>query len=518
MTSRRFLGVPTGTGAVAGRNTSSRGSSRSRAPDHGFTFIELMIVLTIVPLIVGALAAGLLAVFSLQTGVQTRLSNSSDAQMVTSTFANDVQSALIITTSSSTAVTPVCGTGTRLLGLAWNETTAHVFSTVVSYASVPATFLHGQATYALDRFYCTGGSSSPSSVTTISYNISGSTAVTPPTLSPSSANTMAAGSWIDTQGVQQVTFPIAEPDSTTNTFAYTLAGVPARSASQTDAGQPITQATSTSCGFAYAGSGVYAGNLCFVDFSFLTGNALTAAEQNCVETSVLIPGGDTMYFCVGIAGAPVSSYTMPTWEYGFLGNSGTYNGQSTGVTPNYYDITNLTGGQSYPALYQSCEGNDVSQGLVAGTNINGCNVPGDTRGTNGSGTGITTLTFSNITVVGPNGLPATNWEVFSADSESTDPGESITWSTGSGGPPLNVLNNGYSWDTTADPVGTACNAGAGLTGTGTTSVTCNGNGTAQTKTGATIVEAQTPASTTSLTLTITMTGTGLEGTAFGVFL
>jgi prepilin-type N-terminal cleavage/methylation domain-containing protein len=515
---RRFLRNPIGTGAVRGRATSPRGSSNTRTPDHGFTFIELMIVLTIVPLIVGALAAGLLAIFSLQTGVQTRLSNSSDAQMVTSTFANDVQSAQIITTASSTAVTPVCGSGTRLLGLAWNETTAHVFSTVVSYASVPATFLHGKSTFALERFYCTGGSSSPSSVTTISYNISGSTAVTPPTITPSSANSQATGSWIDAQGVQQVTFPIVEPDSTSSTFAYTLAGVPARSASQADAGQPITQATSTSCGFAYAGSGTYAGNLCFVDFSFLTGNALTAAEQNCVETSVLIPGGDTMYFCVGIAGAPVSSYTLPTWEYGFLGNSGTYNGQSTGVTPNYYNITNLTGGQSYPALYQSCQGGNVSTGLVAGTNVNGCNVPGDSGGTNGSGMGITTLTFSNITVVGPNGLPATNWEIFSADAESTDPGESINWSTGSGGAPLNVLNNGYSWDTNADPVGTACDAGAGLTGTGTTSVTCNGNGTAQSKTGAAIVEAQTPASKTSMSLTITMNGTGLEGVAFGVFL
>ncbi|MFI5036644.1 MAG: prepilin-type N-terminal cleavage/methylation domain-containing protein [Acidimicrobiales bacterium] len=512
MRRRRPCQVP----ASIGRGQRSRAarvrSRHSPDADRGFTFIELMIVITIVPLIIGGLAAGLLAVFSLQSGVSSRLSNTSDAQMVTATYANDVQSAQNVTTAAASS--PQCGTGNQLLGLEWNENqTSHQYLTVVSYVS-QAVVSGGTTTYSLVRLFCNGGSLIPSSQTTISYNIASATAITPPVISPSKYVAPAAGGWISAQQVTDVTLPVAEPEGKAGTFSYTLSAVPARSASQTDLGAPIAQDTSTSCGFAYAGSGPYAGNLCFIDFSFLTGNTLLAAEENCVETSVLLPGGYTMYFCLGIAGAPIFSYTLPTWEYGFLGNSGSYNGQQTGVTPNYYNITNLSGGLSYPALYQSCEGGNVSTGLVTGTNVNGCNVPGDTGGTNGSGLGITTLTFSKITVVNAaNGQPATNWEVFSADAESTDPGESLVWTTGSGGPAVTVLNNGYAWDSSGDPVGTACNAGAGLTGSGTNTVQCSGNNTQQSKTGATIVEAQTPT-----TVTITMTGTGLEGVAFGVFL
>jgi hypothetical protein len=133
--------------------------------------------------------------------------------------------------------------------------------------------------------------------------------------------------------------------------------------------------------------------------------------------------------------------------------------------------------------------------------------------------GITTITISNITVVAPDGNPATGWDFVSADAESTDGGESISWTTSaqSGVPPdLYLIPNGESVDTPSDPIGNACNTGAGispanvLTGSGSTTITCDGysNGV---KNGTAMVEAMTPTK-----VTVTLVGTGLEGMSMGL--
>ena len=118
--------------------------------------MELLIVVTIIPIIVGALASGLLAVFSLQSSVANRLSNSSDAQIVAANFRVDVQSAAYITTNPTNV--PVCapGTGTRLLGMEWNPAPGGGFQTVVSYFSVPVVGATS-TTYSLVRQFCTRG-------------------------------------------------------------------------------------------------------------------------------------------------------------------------------------------------------------------------------------------------------------------------------------------------------------------------------------------------------------------------
>ena len=83
-----------------------RAVARTRAADQsttegGFTLIELLIVVAVLPMVVGALAVGILSVFSLQTSVSSRLTDSDDAQLVSLHVTNDVQSAVEITTNSS---------------------------------------------------------------------------------------------------------------------------------------------------------------------------------------------------------------------------------------------------------------------------------------------------------------------------------------------------------------------------------------------------------------------------------
>jgi prepilin-type N-terminal cleavage/methylation domain-containing protein len=495
--SRRANDAPGG--SLGLRSESSR-SRRCRGQDSGFTLIELLIVVTIMPLIVGALGAGLLAVFSLQSGVANRLSNTTDAQVVSANFTNDVGSAAFITTESASK--PQCGTGTQLLGLEWNyDATNNLYETRVSYVSVQVGS-GPTSTWSLQRLYCTNESSGPSSTTTISYNLpSGQLA---PTVTCNSIDNPCnpGGAWISASGVTGVTFPITElkgtsGQSSANTYQYTLEAVPqASSGTVPQMGSPINGATTTGCGFAAPGSGTYASNLCLVDFSSLTGNNLLAAEQNqngsssCLEMTATLPGNYQLYFCVKISGAPVVPSALPTWSQAFLGNS-----NSNGV-PFYINIP----GQ--PALYQTCEGNKVMTTLVAGTNIENCY-----SGTGGTpfaaGNGVTTITFSNIVVNNPQGIPATGWEVVSVDAESSDNGESLQWTSDQ---TLTVLPNSPT-----SQYGNAC--GGGLTGSGTTTVTCTGQSTSGNKTGTAMVVAPTPS-----TLTIQLTGAGLEGISFGLVL
>ena len=150
----------------------SRRTFRSRdSGEAGFSLIELVIVTAILPLIIGALSVGLLAVFSLQPSVSNRLANTGDSQVVSSNFENDVQSAAQITTVSSYGYIgwDQCGPNTQvqLMGLEWNLQSSGAYQTVVSYAEV-----RSGSTYSLVRQYCSSGfSTTPTSSTTISYNM-----------------------------------------------------------------------------------------------------------------------------------------------------------------------------------------------------------------------------------------------------------------------------------------------------------------------------------------------------------
>lgn len=461
---------------------------RGEDPDQGFTLVELLIVVTILPLIVGGLAVGLLSVFSLQSGVANRLSNTGDSQIVSSYFQSDVQSAAAITTASS-STSAECGPSNevQLLGLEWNPYPSSTggYQDIVSYAEVA-----NGSTYSLVRYYCTTGFSKGSAnytTTTVSYNVQQPCTLTvttncqvAPAIFPVSLNPSPSAGWTSTQPVTKVEFALAAPSKTerNGSFTYTLAAVPAASAAVTaNPGGPITPSTAAGCGFATPGTGTYASTMCLVDFSALTGNNLLAAEQGCLEMSVALPGGSTMYFCIGIVGVVVHSVPLPTWADAFLGNScsGSSGGNNcTNGSPFY------TGIAGQPAIYQT-------------------------------GAGTTTITFSQITVVNAQGVPATGWEIVAADAESTDDNESISFHSST---PLTIINNGESYDTPSDPVGNACNSGQNLTQSADKlTVTCLGKSTSTVKTGTTMVWAAMPH-----TFTTTLVGGGLEAMAFGLLL
>ncbi len=349
-----------------------------------------------------------------------------------------------------------------------------------------------------------------------------------------------------------VTLKVTEPSSN---YSYTLVGVPQSSLSSPSTGTAVASNNTTSCGFAAPGSGTYAANLCFTDFSSLNAADLAAAQApGCLEVSVSLPGGYTMFYCLSLSGEAVQPASLPTFTDAFLGNNCTASGSCTGSgAPFYYAIP------GDPALYQ------VAQGFTS------------------------TISFKNITVVNDENVPATGWEVVSADAENTTGpylagSEYISWTVDSSST-LYVLPNGEPWDTTGtmtagsltgtysgsanlpvvgepvyastaqlsgtpvvasvnssagtftisggtvtgsgtvitDPVGNACGAGLGLWGSGTTNVQCWGQNTnpagvsftttGAAKNGTAMVWAPQPKS-----MTIQMYGSGLQAISFGLLI
>jgi prepilin-type N-terminal cleavage/methylation domain-containing protein len=430
--------------------------TRSR-DDEGFSLIELMIVMGIVPIIIGSLVFGLVVVFSNSSTAGNRLSDSSDAQQVTAFYQPDVQSAQGVETDSPS---PACGSGQQLLGLEWSQPSSS-YEDYVSYDEVQI-----GSTGTLVRQFCTNGSTTPTSTLTLSHNYGESQVCIYLSANPTVCDQPAT--WIPTSGVSNVAFQIDEPEKgtgspgcvdTSNTFCYTLDAAPESVSTSSSGSGPVNVSSATGCDYAESGSGPLASSLCLLDFSdFITNpNLLTDAETpgSCLEQSVQLSGSFELYFCINItnsiSGEIISPYSLPTWCQGFLGNPG-YSAAckgNTGVYPNYYNVA------GDPALYQ--------QGTGAGKN-------------NG---GITDITLTDIDLVNASGIPATGWDFVSADAESTDNGNgggAAEWLTWNANTDLYVVNNGYTaangfcgtgssdpCDTTTDPFGTACDSGGSWT-------------------------------------------------------
>lgn len=281
--------------------------------ERGFTLVELLIVVTILPLVIGAISVGLLSVFSLQSSISNRLSDSGDAQVVSANFIKDVQSADLITTQQSS--TPQCGTGTQLLGIQWSNG-----QTVVSYVSIPVS--NGSSTtYSLVRQYCAAGNTqTPESTSVISYGLAGSQAAPSISCSSTDSNCSASTQWISAIGVTAVSFAITEPRSN---YSYTLVATP-RSWNSTSGGfpgggqpyAPFTLLNPSSCSALRVGQGTLS-----INVGAGLGNGILGVESTCPGTVTISNGGTLAASSVVTANptlnsiAPNSKATYPSTEY-----------------------------------------------------------------------------------------------------------------------------------------------------------------------------------------------------------
>ena len=310
--------------------TRSAGWWRAGADQHldeeGFTLIEVMISVVILTLVIGAITAALISVLSLSGSTTKSISDSADSQAVSANLTNDVQSAAEITTFASTKFgTPhdaSCGTGTRLLGLQWNQVKGSTtFASDVSYLAVK----RGN-TWTLVRVECSAGSSIPASSETVSSDIcqpAGSPTEsgclpTQPQASPSITTdtpthpnqdtSKAKAGWISSEGVTGVRFSFTEPGSK---YSYTLVANPI-------AANPANPAESvappnTSCGYGAAGTGTYAQQLCFVSFGSYNYAAAAYPTGKCETMTAGITGTPfSLSFCLSVqAGTETTSRAPP---------------------------------------------------------------------------------------------------------------------------------------------------------------------------------------------------------------
>jgi len=191
------------------------------------TLIELLVTLLILPLVIGGLAFGLVAVFSLQSSVTGRITDSGDAQTLSASFSKDVQSAQRLTDYP----TPTCGTGVQLLALEWGSAPGGYLN-YVSYDSLQN---GSTTTYSLVRNLCsTAPSSTPSSTQTVATDLSATSASALPTIScaptASGCSTQARTAWVAASSVTQVTLPVTETQSviagSATPFAFALSATP----------------------------------------------------------------------------------------------------------------------------------------------------------------------------------------------------------------------------------------------------------------------------------------------------
>ncbi len=325
---------------------SDEGASSPAAPgrhdqgsgERGFTLIELLIVCMIIPLIIGALSAGLITILNLQSSVKSRITDTSDAQVVSSTFLKDVQSATKMTTLRSSSYQ--CGNSsyTQLLGLQWDVVVVGgvpVPQTVVSYDSVPVT-VGTATTYSLVREYCTSGNTStPASSTTAALDISGSQyppCMTGATCTPDGTTQ----GWTAATSVPAVKFVV---DETGSGFVYTLLAdsrswtpVVAASIPVGPAFSPLTVLSTGSTGLSLGnyssitvnkspgtnGSSVAIASPSAGSVSFGTSASLTASTLNTTDPLLnsVSPGAEssppTEYFSPQVSDPLSGIFTAPT--------------------------------------------------------------------------------------------------------------------------------------------------------------------------------------------------------------
>jgi len=188
------------------------------------TLVELLVTMLVLPLVIGGLAFGLVAVFSLQSSVSGRVTDSGNAQTLSATYIKDVQSAQSITTSA----TPICGTGTQLFAVAWGPTA----SGFVNYVSYDTTQNGAAANYTLTRSQCSDAPSSvPTSTQLVATDLSATSSSAPPVLTCSSAcSVQARTAWVTALGVSQVALTITETQSNITSssapFEFALSAAP----------------------------------------------------------------------------------------------------------------------------------------------------------------------------------------------------------------------------------------------------------------------------------------------------
>lgn len=247
--------------------------------ERGLTLIELLIVVTILPLVIGAISVGLLSVLSLQSSVTNRVLGSGDAQVVSSIFVKDVESAKSITTQGLPSSPGNCFSGTQLLGLQWNAG-----SSVVSYDVTTSS-----TTDSLWRYYWNGATCVN---TLLSTNLS-----TPPSPSPPTfgcAPSCNQSTWLAASSISSVSWTITEAFThPVSNYSFTLYATPRVTPAYTTSGRgflPFTLLGTSTCPSSTPVLSIGLGTLS-INVGGGTGNGILGVNSSCPNSVKISNGG-----------------------------------------------------------------------------------------------------------------------------------------------------------------------------------------------------------------------------------
>lgn len=219
-------------------HTVARSRTERADRDQGFTLIELIVVIAILPLVIGAISVALISVISQQSTAAHKVSDSADTTVLSAVFTKDVQSAQYVTTKTSVAAPSPCDTSSPVVSFQWPSTGGTV---VVSYAVAQRS---GSNNDSLFRHSCQGDTVDSR---VVAYNVQSSltaevsgNSCTP--YSCSAAKTAAAAGWTPAAGMKSISLTVAAPEKTnsgTATYSYTLVGVP-RTSNNISRGSPVS--------------------------------------------------------------------------------------------------------------------------------------------------------------------------------------------------------------------------------------------------------------------------------------
>jgi Tfp pilus assembly protein PilV len=187
--------------------------ARGTRGDEGFTLVELLITIVILPLIIGGLVVMLLLVFQTQSDVSNNLSGAGDSTVTASAITQDVESATAVTSEASPLA---CGTtGAQILATKDSET-----SDISSYVVVVK-----NGKNELLREECTNSNTTtPFSKTVLSPNVpTGLSATVKCAVSTGCSPTT---SFVYAAGISDVTVNVTEASNGVQYAAYDVSAVP----------------------------------------------------------------------------------------------------------------------------------------------------------------------------------------------------------------------------------------------------------------------------------------------------
>ena len=223
---------PRGSIAKAAKRELTRLVRLRSAGESGFTLIEMLVTFLIIPVLIGAATFSLIGLMKGHATVANRLTSSADAQVVSSSYFNDLQSASLVTLDSSSVISPVVCTPNPpslpsgdvwLLGLQIPASPGQA-ALDISYGLVPSSTFGNTSTLALVRWQCSIGdhgkiiydslATLASHVPSPSLNVNISGVSCSPTASGSGCLTnptvAAASAWISTYGMQAITINVVD--------------------------------------------------------------------------------------------------------------------------------------------------------------------------------------------------------------------------------------------------------------------------------------------------------------------